>query len=190
MKLLRYLAAIVLMCGLSAVAKADDFQMVVIDPFTGPYSINPISTNAFSFGFAECEEPGQVPAGSTFDGCFTGQNETGAILTSLQMTIPVFDDQTAGCSPSGTGLDLFSDVTCGENSSDTDYILSFSGGSITEGEIFTVAETGVAPEDFPDVAVVANAPEPASIWLLATGLLMSGVFFVDWRRRNVQMERP
>jgi hypothetical protein len=189
MKLLRYFAAIVLVCGLSAVAKADDFQMVVIDPFTGPYSINPISTNAFSFGFSECEEPGQVPAGSTFDGCFTGQNETGAILTSLQMTIPVFDDQTAGCSPSGTGLDLFSDVTCGENASDTEYILNFSGGTIAEGEIFTIAETGVSPDDFPDVAVVANAPEPASIWLLATGLMMSGVFFVDRRRRTLGVSR-
>jgi hypothetical protein len=169
--------------------------MVVIDPtYSGGYTINPISTTSFGFTFTECESPGQLPTGVSYDGCFTGQNETGADLTGLQVEIPVFGGQTVGCSPSTTVTNLFTNVTCGENAGDTDYILDFTGGDIVPGELFTLAEDGVdasIPGAFPPGTVVAtaSAPEPASIWLLTTGLLTSGVFFVDRRRRNLWVSR-
>jgi hypothetical protein len=193
MKLLRYVALIVLMCGLSAVARADDFQMVVVDPtYTGTYQINTITTTTFGFTFTECESPGQLPAGVSYDGCFSGQNETGVDLTSLMIEIPVFGGQTVGCSPSTTVLNLFTNISCGENASDTDYILEFTGGDIVPGELFTLAEDGVdasVPGAFPPGPVTANTPEPATFWFLSTGVLSIGLLGAYRRRQAIPLPR-
>ena len=171
MRILRCLIAIALAYGLTGVAKADDFQMVVIDP---TYSVNVITNTAFTFSLSPCEAPGQVPVGSDYQGCFTGQNETGQVLTSLQLEIPLIVGQTAGCALNGGGLDLFSDVTC--STGPNGYLLDFSDGDIIGGELFTVAEAGVDPSDFPDISASFNTPEPSSIWLLFTGVLSIGLF--------------
>jgi hypothetical protein len=189
MKMLRCLIAIVLVYGLTGVAKADDFQMIVIDPFTGPYTINPITTTSVTFSFTECEEPGQIPAGADYDGCFTGQNETGSILTSLQMIVPLIAGQTAGCAPSGTGLDIFSVTSCGFSPDGSEYILDFSGGSIQLNETFTIAEDGVDADVYPEVAATFDAPEPSSIWLLSSGILTICLVFGSRRWRAVCASR-
>jgi hypothetical protein len=187
MKILRCALAIALVYGLGGTARADDFQMVVVDPtYTGTYTINPIVSDSFNFMFTECESPGHLPAGVTYDGCFSGQNETGAPITSLAIEVPFFDNQTVGCSPSTTVTNLFTNISCGENASDTAFLLFFSGGNIPSATgIFTIAESGVdvTTQTFPEVSVVANAPEPGSIWLLVTALLIGGFFFADQRRR-------
>jgi hypothetical protein len=215
MKMMRYLLAIGLVCGLSGAAKADDFQMVVIDPVPSQF-VTPVTSLDFTFSFSECHSPSQVPAGSGYVGCFTGENETGTTLTSLDMLIPVFSyqglPQTAGCSLFGGGLDIFTTVTCGTTSDGKDYFLDFRGGSIptaindcdhdgdggnesngddescNAASIFTIAEAGVPPADFPEVQVIANAaaaPELNSFWLLSTGVLSSGLFYANWRRRTL-----
>jgi len=188
MRILRSFLAIALVAGLSGVAKADDFQMVVIDPPT--YTVNVITSTSFTFSLAPCVAPGQVPVGSDYLGCFTGQNETGAALTSLLIDIPALvDSQTATCALNGNGLDFFSDVTC---DTETDgYTLNFMDGSIPNDAVFTIAEAGADPADFPDDnSAVANAPEPNSFWLMSTGVLSIGWFGAYRRRKMLSESRP
>jgi hypothetical protein len=180
MKLLRGLIAIALVCGLSGVAKAVNFQMVVIDP---DYTVHTITDDNFTFSFSPCAAPGQIPVGTPFVGCFTGQNETGEILTSLSMHLPLIGDFGVDCSPFGGQLDLFQSATC--TKTDSGYLLDFTGGDIKIGEQFTIAEAGVDPGVFPQVTGVFDTPEPSSIWLLSTGVLTSGIFLADWRKRIV-----
>jgi hypothetical protein len=220
MRILRYLLAIALV-AVSGVAKADDFQMVVIDDDPTPipaYLITPVFTDGFSVTLSPCKASqlfGLSPG--TYLGCFTGENETGAALTSLQILIPVFtfDDQTdqPGCSP--VSQDVFKTITCGFTSDNKDYFLDFSGGDLppatgykgdcdNDGDggsklneddvkcniasIFTIAEAGVPANDFPDdFSAVANAPEPNSFWLMSTGVLSIGLFGA-WRRRRMLCE--
>jgi hypothetical protein len=144
MRMLRYLFAIALISTLSGVAHADDFQMVVIDPIVPLYLIQPVYTDDFSLTFpttgphAGCK-PSQlngipVSQQSGFDACFTGINLTGAPLTSLQIELPTFtlpnqsSTDTPAC-PTFTS-DEFSSISCVINSTDTDYLLDFSVGSI------------------------------------------------------------
>lgn len=213
MRMMHCLLAISLVCGLSGVAKADDFQMIVIDPVPSQF-VTPITSLDFTFSFAACHSPSQVPTGSGYVGCFTGENETGVALTSLDMLIPVFSyqgPQTAGCSPFGGGLDIFTTITCGTTPDGKDFFLDFRGGSIptatdcdhdgdsgknaddlacNTASIFTIAEAGVPPADFPEVHVIANAaPEPNSFWLLSTGVLSIGMFGAYRRRQTLTPTR-
>jgi hypothetical protein len=187
MRVLTCLLAFGLLFGLSGVAKADtDFQMVVIDPFTGPYVINPINGTSVSFMFTECEEPGQLPAGSpAFDGCWSGQNDNTFALTSLTIVVPPIVGQTAGCTPFGSiggDSDLFTNATCSTNTNG--FLLSFTGGAgLAPGGIVTIAEAGVDPGVFPEVMGTFNAPEPPAFWLMFTGVLAGGLFLSVNRRR-------
>jgi hypothetical protein len=133
MKMLRYLLAIALVCGLSGVARAVDFQAIVIDPQPTPGEVNLIYNQNFAVTLTPCNAD-QLDGLSTSDfiGCFTGLNLTGKTLTSLQTDFPAIYlagnvlDQ-ANC-PKET-QDVFANISCGfTNSSDTEYYLSFSGG--------------------------------------------------------------
>lgn len=187
MKMLHWFSTIALVCGLTGAAKADDFQMVVIDPPPAGYTVNVITSTSFSFSFSPCVAPGQIPAGTPYVGCFTGQNETGQLLTSLEIAVPLIPGQTAGCSLFGSGLDLFSSATCSDTPGG--YVLNYTGGAITENELFTIAEAYVDPSSFPEVSAAFNTPEPGSIWLLATGILAGGLLLADPRRRAALLSR-
>lgn len=145
MRRLRYLLAIALVAGLSHVAKADDFQIIVADPTVPLDVIQPVYTDNFALTFpttgpaAGCGAPGQLPSSVTpglFTACFTGINLTGAPLTSLQIEFPIFDypgtstpDLDPVCPTLSSGDD-FSSIACGLTNDDTDYLLTFSGGDI------------------------------------------------------------
>jgi hypothetical protein len=202
MKMLRFLFAFVLAIGLSAFAKADDFQMVVLDPtYTGTYIIHPLTDlSTFSVTFTECEEPGQLPSGADFDGCYSFQNETKITITGLDISVNgLVPGQTVGCALSSTGLDIFSDPECSDVTVVTDgtsaivgYLLGFSGGSITPGEIVTIAEKGVdvTETSFPPTSVTPDvAPEPSSIYLLSTGICAVGSLCAQRRRRLIRTSR-
>lgn len=185
MKMLRILLLICLVCGLTNRAKADDFQMIVVDP-PPSYQVFTITDTSFDFYFiAPCVSPGQIPSGANYDACFTGQNETGTDLTSLTIMVPnTIGNQTAGCAPSGLTngqgqpLDIFTSISCGPGPGGVGYVLIYAGGDIPVGGIFTIAEQGATPSDFGDVQAVAGTsaatPEPGSLWLLSTGVLSSG----------------
>lgn len=187
MKILRILPLLALVLGMTHRAKADDFQMIVVDP-PPSYQVFTITNPSFDFMFiAPCVSPGQIPTGASYDACFTGQNETGKTLTSLTITVPnTIGSQTAGCSPSGLTngqgqpLDIFTTISCGPGAGGKGYLLTYSGGDIPVDGIFTIAEKGATPADFGDVTAVAGSsvPEPGSLWLLSTGMLSSGCMCV------------
>lgn len=193
---LRCLLAVALLGAVGTAAKAApvDFQVVVIDP---PPSnlIHPITSDSFTFSFSPCVSPGQVPNGTSYVGCFTGENATGHALTSLSLFIPTITNGVDTCGFSGLGLDIFPSVVCTVTSSG--YELDFTGGNIptsnghapddaefNRDSVFTIAESGIDPSDFPQVTANFNpTPEPSSLMLLSTGMLGGGLLFGDWRRR-------
>jgi hypothetical protein len=201
MRILRFLVAAAVGCALSSIASAApvDFQVVVIDP-PPSYLIQPIVSDSFTFTFSPCVSPGQVPAGTPYLGCFTGENTTGHTLTSLQLFIPTIPNGNDTCGFSGTGLDIFPSVTC--SVTNTGYLLQFTGGNIptanghapddaefNRDSVFTIAESGIDPSSFPQVTAsfnMAATPEPDSLVLLSTGLLSGGgVLFGRFRRSKL-----
>jgi hypothetical protein len=192
MKLLRCLPLIAAVCLLSGIAKADpvDFHMVVVDPPAGSFSTTPITTLTPPpiISFSNCvagEIPGTV---DPYEGCASFENSTSSALTNLQLLFPdtsALNSQTANCSPdpgtvSGTSVDFFQDFSC--SIVNGNYVLDFTDGSIPVGALFTIAENGVAPDCFPDGTLNTNVtPEPSSIWLLSTGVLLLGFFFYKHR---------
>jgi hypothetical protein len=184
MRTLHYLLAIAAVFGLSGVARASvisPFQMVVIDPPS--YSVEVITTPTFTIDFAACVSPGQIPSGTSYVGCFTGQNGTAATFTSLS----IFTPGITGCATSfGGGLDLFATEGCSSVAGGE--LLSYSGGTgIAAGALFTIAESGVDPTAFPESTGTVT-PEPGSLWLLSTGALAAGLYMTR-RRRSVLLQQ-
>jgi hypothetical protein len=189
MRISRCLFVVALIFGLSGLAKADaDFHMTVLDPPTAlDYTL--VDGSPFDVTFSSC------PANIVADGCFTGYNDT-TDLTFTSLDIAFSDTgglggQNATCDTSSS-QSLFADSTCTSPTPANDmYNLLFFGGSgIAPGQLFFIAETGVAPEDFPSgTATVGVTPEPSSIVLLATGIGMLGLFFVNRRRVAGQASR-
>lgn len=206
MRNLRNLLAVTLLCALGTVAKAApvDFQVVVIDPVPSNL-IHPITADGFTYTFSACVSPGQVPAGTSYVGCFSGENATGHTLTSLEMFFPA--EGTATCAKFGSNLDLFTSVTCTAVSGG--FLFDYTGGNIptanghapddaefNQDSIFTIAESGTDPSLMPVVTASFNGPvsmtptpEPDSLVLLSTGLLAGGGLMLGNLRRRVFGER-
>ncbi|MGA1981862.1 MAG: PEP-CTERM sorting domain-containing protein [Acidobacteriaceae bacterium] len=201
MRMLSRLLAIALVFGFSSMAKAGpppppaggNFQVVVVDPPPTPpsYAV-PITSSSFSFSFTFPCATGQDPSGFTASGCWTGYNDTGEPITSLQMTFPDtpgLNGEPASCPASGTSLDIFQVTTC--NLVGSNYVLDFSDGSISADDgVFSILEAGAAPSDIGQVAGTLNTPEPSSIWLLSTGALSIGLFGAYRRRHNLVAAPP
>jgi hypothetical protein len=216
MRTLRYLLAMALVCALSGVARADDYQMTVVDPNPPANLITQIYSDNFSVTLSPCQSSQLFGlSAATYIGCFTGENDTGKPITSLQILIPVFNfnnqvDQPA-CAP--VSQDIFTKITCGFTNNNKDTFVDLSGGNIpaatgingdcdNDGDggsrlnnddvacnaasIFTIAEAGVPARDFPSFDVQANVtPEPSSIWLMSSGILSIGLFGAYRRRQAV-----
>jgi hypothetical protein len=205
MRTLRYLFALALALGLtSSVAKADDFHMIVVDPvFDTDFPILGVTNlNTLSITLSECEESstpggeGQLPttAGSNYDGCFSFENKTGQTITSMTISVgALVPGQTATCDLSlldsnNVNVSIFSSNPVCDTLA-AGYLLTFTGGSITPGEVVTIAEGGVAPGDFPATTATlsvlsasAATPEPSSLALMSTGGLMMGYLIVGRRK--------
>lgn len=181
MKLLRYLPAIVTICALSGMAQAHAFKLGVFD--APPSEIEFTGAPLSGLMFSPCS------SGST-DGCITIENDTGQMLTSLQLEFSATGLSTAGSCNTGTG-EAFTNCSYSETTgSNPQYIFDFSGGSgvgFTEGDdnsgnTFTIQVSGENFTDFGPLTLTST-PEPSSIVLLSTGGLLLGAFFY-YKRRN------
>jgi hypothetical protein len=187
--MLRYLFVAALVCGLSSVAKADDYAMVIIDPPPPPAGVTTYDITflgeSLTLPWSPCVA-GELPAGSTgYIGCISLENTTGTELTSFELTVPDTGGivgQTANC-PTDPN-DVFQDLNCNPNPVDGTFYLDFSDGDIPAREgYFIIAEYGATPATFPDTTVIAGTPEPSSLLLLSTGVLSIGMFGFYQRRR-------
>jgi hypothetical protein len=178
MKCLRCLFALMLVCALSGIARANDFKLGVQDaPTTNiDYTGSPLTV-----AFGSCHN------GVSTDGCVTIANETGETLTSLMIDIlansATVADGGGGCASETAG------IVCQETTIDdgTEYQFLFTGLDIPPDsawcttDTFTIEEQGIDPRRFPDATVSSVTPEPASLLLLATGFFLVAGFV--YRRR-------
>jgi hypothetical protein len=202
MKTFRHLIALAICLGMTGIASADpvDFKMNVLDPLSGG---EPEYSNTFSFNFVACSTFANAPSGlAPTDGCFEGMNATGVQIpfsnnvaqtwTSLVLTfsnVAALQNQVGDCVSLDAPDSIFSVVTsCGLNPGNTTWVLSFTNGVIAPGDSFFIAEDGVPPGSFPTVSAVAGTtPEPSSILLLSSGVIMFGMFLYAERARILRI---
>jgi hypothetical protein len=186
--LLRVLFVLALFCGLTSHARAAgvDFHVQVLDPanvcITNPaecFIADPAAPFGVTFNTATCalaNPPISVPSPA---GCLIVFNATFETFTSLDLTFAGLDGLTFDC-PTSDPNSIFASSTCTSNGGiDT---LSFSGGDgLPPAQVMFIVENGVDPALFNGTGMVGTAaatPEPESLLLLSTGMIMmtAGVF--------------
>ncbi len=188
MKILRTASFVLLLCGISGIAKADpvDFRMNVLDPAFSTYNV---TSEPFPVTFSPCVA-GQLPPGAILqpgEGCFSGRNLTGVNWTSLTL---IFGNsgsafgQVPNCTPdtanNPSSTQLFGASSC--SLTNNFFVLNFSNGLLKDHERFVIVETGADPDTFPAGTLSYNTvPEPGSMLLLSTGSLLAGFHFAKQR---------
>jgi hypothetical protein len=182
MKLLRYALALLTMCALSGMGQAHAFKLGILD--APPSEIEFTGAPLTGLMFASC-------GGGSTDGCITIENDTGHMITSLQLEFSATGLTTSGgCDSTGTSI-AFTNCSFSETTgSNPQYVFDFSGGpgiGFMEGDdgggnTFTIQVTGEPYTDFGPLTLTST-PEPSSIVLLSTGGLLLGAFFY-YKRRN------
>jgi hypothetical protein len=192
--LLRVSFILALFCGVTSVARAQrgaDFHAQVLDPVcstnpdatctllpTDPGTPFNITLNALT-----CTDQGVtgLPTDGTPFGCFAGFNQTGFVLTSIDVSFEAALLPGAGCDttlpegvagPTGGGPAFTLSSCTPPGPGDDDFSLSFTAGSIGRTRTFILIETGIDPADFVGTATVGVTPEPESLALLSTGVMM------------------
>lgn len=160
---------------LGVVQQAHAFRMVVVDPdFT---DINSIST---SIPLTACPNSLSTDPLFGYSSCAYGFNETHATITDVSIFIDASSVPSqygpGACGTTGNGQCTISDVNNG-------YLFNFSGLSVTSQNTLIIGlDLPIGTLDTLDVTI-AQTPEPASFWLLASGCLISGSL-AFWRRRT------
>jgi hypothetical protein len=205
MKSLCWFVAVAVCLGLpsAAFANAIPFSAGVLDP--SPPGGTFLDSNTFSAPFSACSafSNPSAPSAVQSDYCFEGINATGSpddpvpteLWTSLTVTI---DDPTDILGPINancgnldpTDSTIFGSATCSQsNGVDT---LSFTGGSgIGSGNSFFLvidapSVTVTQLDSLSATAVAGVAPEPDSLVLLASGMMMIGIMLYADRRRMLR----
>ena len=197
MKYLRVLLlfGIALFCGsVTSHAQDDgfDFHATVLDPTCGPASectLHPADIGvpfSVTLDAGTCSDAGVTGLPAPPFGCFLGTNATGTSITSFTLdflSIPTI----TGCDTNATSTSppvAFSVSSCVVDPAGG-FDLTFSGGSIAAGHTFIILEEGVDPTLFNGMATVNPVPEPDSFLLLATGVMMTGLYLGTTRRQRL-----
>jgi len=192
--LFRILFVLALLCGGSSLAHADgvDFRMTVLDPPNGclpgdsSCAIYNPGSPALSVALSadQCTPFGLTGPRGDY-GCLIINNLTGSTITSLNLSFDApIEGQTASCDSAGqNGLTsvLNPTATCGQTVQTPNglvYQLDFAGGTgVPNGNDLVIFEEGAAPGDFVGgMATVGIAPEPDSLLLFSTGVMMAGLY--------------
>jgi hypothetical protein len=193
--LLRVLFILAVSCGFASHARASiDFHATVLDPvcFTTPDATCtllptdpgvPFNITLNALTCADQNVTG-LPTDGTPYGCFAGVNDTGFVITSIDVSFDGTLLAGAGCDTNlPNPRNAFSISSCTPPSpGDPDFGLSFTGGSIGRTQTFILVETGIDPADFIGTATVGVTPEPGSLVLFSTGLMMAGAYLTKQRR--------
>jgi hypothetical protein len=188
--LLRVVFVLALFCGFASHAHASgvDFTVQVLDPanvcITNPAECFVADTTApfgVTFNSATCglaNPPISVPSPS---GCLIVFNATFQTFTSLDLTFGGLGDLTFDC-PTSDPHSIFSSATCTSNGGIDEF--SFSGGDgLPPAQVMFIVENGVDPGLFEGTGMVGTTPEPESLLLLSTGMvMMTAGLFVNKRR--------
>lgn len=182
----RVFFALALFCGLGSVAHAQGWHAGVVDPpnvcvqFACTVFDSSMTVNGAVFAIGGCSASSEVPApppGETGPFCVDLFNATGLDITSVSMMLTglpaggicdsnsVFMATTCDLTPGGPNLFTFT-------------------GDLPLGHTAVIYEYGLPASDFADATItVTTTPEPDSLLLLGTGVMMAGLYFA--RQRNL-----
>jgi hypothetical protein len=197
--LFRALFVVALFCGVTSHSWAAglDFHAQVLDPLCapgntacalGPSDIGVPFSISLDAGNCSTHIPpvtGLPAPGGTPFGCFFGTNLTGGPITSFTLGFnnPSLNSDTCDTTLPGTvsPSPAFSISGCAVDPNGG-FDLTFSGGSIANTNGFVILEIGEDPSLF-NGSATANAPtpEPDSLLLLSTGVMMAGMYLARQR---------
>jgi hypothetical protein len=191
MKIFRSFLVVAMLIQFATFAHAGIHATIADPPFTGgPYTGWNLGPNDLSipvvFGPCSTFEDGQINNSVDEAGCFEIVNESGKSITGI--TLSFTGNPTTFGTPQCDFGGVFTDVSCTESGGH--YLLSFSGGSIDDGNLAIIGES-LSPSDFVNVPVggsITFAPEPSSLVLLGTGVL--GTAGSVYRRRRAASSAP
>jgi hypothetical protein len=194
--LLRVMFAVAMVLGFCSHAEASsvDFHVQVLDPnvcISNPsvcVILNASDPIDISLSASTCKLAGvpDLPASGTY-GCAVLFNLTipPENITSLNLTFSGLGELTFDC-PTDAAGSIFAQGTCGSPGGGVDTFSFFDGSLPWLGEA-VIYESGVSPSLFQGGTASANqppityTPEPDSLLLLSTGVMMAGLYLTKQR---------